>query len=298
MAEKHPVAWVGAGRMGSAMAGRLLDAGEGLTVWNRTRSKAADLVQRGAVVADDLRDLAAADIVFVMVGRPEHLEDVLTGDGGLLTADRAPGVVVDCSTVDAETSARMRVAAAERGTDFLASPVSGNPHVVAAGDAVLMASGPRTTYDLVQPYLDRIAKASVYVGDAEQARLVKICHNLYLGMLVEALSEVTVLAERSGVPREAFLEFLDHTVLATEWVRRRAPDLLALDWTPTFTTDLLRKDFDIGLAAARGADVPMPMAAGVRELIQTAIGRGHREDDFLSLFAVAAESAGFPVEPR
>lgn len=298
MTEKHSVAWVGAGRMGSAMAGRLLDAGEDLTVWNRTRSKAADLAQRGAVIADDLRDLAAADIVFVMVARPEHLEDVLTGDEGLLTADRAPGVVVDCSTVDAETSARMRAAATSRGTDFLASPVSGNPHVVAAGDAVLMASGPRATYDVVQPYLDRIAKASVYVGDAEQARLVKICHNLYLGMLVEALSEVTVLAERSGVPREAFLEFLDHTVLATEWVRRRTPDLLALDWTPTFTTDLLRKDFDIGLAAARGADVPMPMAAGVRELIQTAIGRGHREDDFLSLFEVAAESAGFPVEQR
>lgn len=292
------VAWLGTGRMGAAMAHRLLGAGQHVTVWNRTRSKTDDLAAAGAQVADDVTDLARADIVFVMVSTPSDLEQVTTGPDGLLSGDSRPRVVVDCSTVDVETSARVRAALAHHGVEFLASPISGNPHVVAEGESVLVASGPRQTYDLARPHLEAIARIAVYAGEGEQARLVKICHNLYLGMLVQSLSEVTTLAEKSGVPREAFLEFLNHTVLATDWVRKRTPDLLSLDWTPTFTTELLRKDFDLGLAAARREEVTMPLAASVLQLIQAAIGRGYRERDFLSLFEVQAASSGMELRPR
>ncbi|WP_453971687.1 NAD-binding protein [Amorphus sp. MBR-141] len=138
----------------------------------------------------------------------------------------------------------------------------------------------------------------MWVGEAEQARVVKICHNLYLGLIVQSLSEVTVLAEKSGVPRAAFLEFLNSTVLGSDWVRKRTPDMLSLDWTPTFTTELLRKDFTLGLDIALKEEVGMPLAAGVMQLIQAAIGRGHRDDDFLSLFQVQAESAGMTLDPE
>ncbi|WP_342662897.1 NAD-binding protein [Amorphus coralli] len=127
---------------------------------------------------------------------------------------------------------------------------------------------------------------------------MKICHNLYLGLLVQSLSEVTVLAEKSGVPREAFLDFLNSTVLATDWVKKRTPDMLSMDWTPTFTTELLRKDFDLGLAVARQEEVPVPLTAGTMQMIQNAIGRGHRDDDFLSLFEVQGDSAGMKLAPR
>ncbi|AYY13339.1 NAD(P)-dependent oxidoreductase [Actinobacteria bacterium YIM 96077] len=298
MDDAQTLGWLGTGRMGSAMARRLVDAGYDVTVWNRTRAKTADLSAAGARVADSLPDLGAADIVFTMVSTSRDLEDVVLGAQGLLARDRMPQVIVDCSTVGADTSARVRASADAAGVAFLAAPVSGNPHVVAGGEAIIVASGPHDTYERVRGCLDTIGRTSVWVGEAEQARLVKLCHNLYLGMIVQSLSEVTTLAEKSGVPRAAFLEFLNSTVLGTDWVRKRTPDLLSLDWTPTFTTELLRKDFDLGLAAARGEDVSMPLAASVLQLIQAAIGRGYRDSDFLSLFEVQANSSGLAVQPE
>ena len=286
--------WLGTGRMGAAMARRLIDAGHDVTVWNRTRSKTAALAAAGAAVAGSIADLAAADIVFVTVSTPADLEDVADS---LLSAGARPKVIVDCSSVDIETSARVRESATACGVDFLAAPISGNPHVVAGGDAIFMASGPQATYDLVAPLLQTIGKTAVWVGEQEQARTVKICHNLFLGLLVQSLAEVTTLAEKSGVPRGAFLEFLNATVLASPWVRNRTPDLLSLDWTPTFTMELLRKDFDLGLAMARSEEVTMPLAASVQQLIQAAIGRGYRDRDFLSLFEVEAASSGLQVRP-
>lgn len=287
--------WLGTGRMGAAMALRLVNAGNDVTVWNRTRSKTEPLAAAGAKVADSIGDLAAVDVVFVMVSTPENLLEVVLEEGGLLSSATLPKVIVDCSSVSIEASATVREAARERGVGFVAAPISGNPFVVAEGNSIMMASGPKETYELVQPYLNTISKTSIWVGEAEQARVVKICHNLYLGLIVQSLSEVTVLAEKSGVPRAAFLEFLNSTVLASEWVRKRTPDMLELDWTPTFTTELLRKDFDLGLSVALDEEVPMPLAAGVMQLIQAAIGRGHRDDDFLSLFQVQAESSGMTL---
>jgi len=284
--------------MGAAMSRRLIDKGHDVTVWNRTRSKTQELVAAGAKVAETIADLAKADILFIMVSTPKDLEQVVMGEGGLLYATKLPKVIVDCSTVSTEISAQVRSAATAKGVGFLAAPVSGNPHVVAQGQSILVASGPKETYDFARPYLDSIGKASVWTGEGEQARIVKICHNLYLGLLVQSLSEVTTLAEKSGVPRAAFLEFLNNTVLATDWVRKRTPDLLSLDWTPTFTTELLRKDFDLGLAVARREEVTMPLAASVLQLIQAAIGRGYRDQDFLSLFEVQAASSGMNVRPQ
>jgi 3-hydroxyisobutyrate dehydrogenase-like beta-hydroxyacid dehydrogenase len=298
MTSQLTLGWLGIGRMGAAMSRRLIDKGHDVTVWNRTRSKTQELVAAGARVAETISDLAKADILFIMVSTPKDLEQVVMGEGGLLHAPQLPKVIVDCSTVSTEISAQVRSAATAKGVGFLAAPVSGNPHVVAQGQSILVASGPKKTYDFARPYLDSIGKASVWTGEGEQARIVKLCHNLYLGLLVQSLSEVTTLAEKSGVPRAAFLEFLNNTVLATDWVRKRTPDLLSLDWTPTFTTELLRKDFDLGLAVARREEVTMPLAASVLQLIQAAIGRGYRDVDFLSLFEVQAASSGMKVSPQ
>ncbi len=298
MTSQLTLGWLGIGRMGAAMSRRLIDKGHDVTVWNRTRSKTQELVAAGAKVAETIADLAKADILFIMVSTPKDLEQVVMGEGGLLYATKLPKVIVDCSTVSTEISAQVRSAATAKGVGFLAAPVSGNPHVVAQGQSILVASGPKETYDFARPYLDSIGKASVWTGEGEQARIVKLCHNLYLGLLVQSLSEVTTLAEKSGVPRAAFLEFLNNTVLATDWVRKRTPDLLSLDWTPTFTTELLRKDFDLGLAVARREEVTMPLAASVLQLIQAAIGRGYRDVDFLSLFEVQAASSGMKVSPQ
>jgi 3-hydroxyisobutyrate dehydrogenase-like beta-hydroxyacid dehydrogenase len=298
------IGWLGTGRMGAAMAARLIDAGEDVTVWNRTPSKTGPLVDRGARAVERITDLSGCDVVFVMVSTPGDLEEVVCGEHGLLSAGRAgadragavrrPGVIVDCSTVSVETSARVRAAVNAAGAGFLAAPVSGNPHVVAEGGCCIVASGPAEVFERVRPGLEEIAKVVVHAGEAEQSRLVKLCHNLYLGMMVQALAEVTSLAEKGGTDRAAFLEFLGGTVVASDWVRKRTDALVRRDWTPTFTTELLRKDFDLGLDAARTLEVPMPVGGLVYQLIQSAIGAGLRHEDFLSLYELQAAGAALP----
>ena len=289
--------WLGTGRMGTAMAGRLIDAGEQVSVWNRTPSKTGPLVARGARAVERITDLGGCDIVFVMVSGPGDLEEVVCGGRGLLSGDRKPGKIVDCSTVSADASARVRAAANRAGAGFLAAPVSGNAHVVAEGGACIVASGPADVFGEVRPFLEEMAKVAVHAGDQEQSRLVKLCANLYLGMMVQALVEVTTLAEKGGTDRAAFLEFLGGTVLGSDWVRKRTGDLVKRDWTPTFTTELLRKDFDLGLDAARSLEVPMPVGATVYQLIQSAIGSGLRAEDFLSLYDLQARGAALGEQP-
>src|SRR6266849_2875908 len=229
--------WLGTGRMGTAIVGRLLDAGRPVTVWNRTAAKTAPLAARGARVAASLAGLGACDVVFTMVTGSADLEQVTVGDGGLLTRDERPAILVDCSTVSQEASARVRAAASAAGVAFLAAPVCGNPEVFTGGMGLFIVSGPADTFAAVRPDLERVARTVVHVGDREQARLVKLAHNLYLGMMVQSLVEVVTLAEKAGTSRAAFLEFFNGSALTCPWIQRRSPELADRDWHLTFTNE-------------------------------------------------------------
>lgn len=292
------VGWIGAGRMGVQLAGRLVDAGLDLAVTNRTSAKTAPVVERGGTAVDSPADLADRDVVFVMVAASDDLLAVTTGPGGVLTADRAPGVLVDCSTVSTDASAAVRAAAAERGCAFLAAPVSGNPRVVAAGMLTLAVSGPEETFRQVEPLLGLLGRGVTYVGDDEVARLVKICHNIFLGVVTQSLAEITVLAEKGGTTRAAFLEFLNSSVMGSVFSRYKAPALVHLDFTPTFTVPLLRKDFELGLDAARRLEAPMPLAAAAHALVASAAGAGYRSEDFAVLLLEQARRAGLELVPE
>jgi 3-hydroxyisobutyrate dehydrogenase len=295
----HAVGWIGAGRMGYAMAARLAKAGTDVTVWNRTRSKAEPLAEHGCRIAETIGDLRDCEVVFTMVSTPADLEQVLLGDGGLLTEKgRTPKVVVDCSTVSTESSARMRQACSERGVDFLAAPVSGNGKVVRSGGLSLVVSGPEATYELVEPLLQHIGRSVTYVGEGDLARLVKICHNLMLGVVTQCMAEITVLAEKGGVSRQAFLEFLNNSVMGSVFTRYKTPAFVNLDFTPTFTPVLLRKDFDLGLAAARQLDVPMPVAAITAQLVQASLAGGRVDEDFAILLEQQAAASGLELKPE
>lgn len=293
------VGWIGTGRMGAAMASRLARAGTDVTVWNRTRAKAEPLSELGCTVADQISELRDLDVVFTMVSTPADLEQVLLGEGGLIAdPDRVPAAVVDCSTVSAESSAAMRMACQARGVDFLSAPVSGNGKVVRAGGLTLVVSGPEETYQRFAPLLAHIGKSVTYVGEDDVARLVKICHNLMLGVVTQSLAEITVLAEKGGVPRHLFLEFLNNSVMGSVFTRYKSPAFVNLDYTPTFTPILLRKDFDLGLAAARQLDVPMPIAAATAQLVQASVGSGRIEEDFAILLDLQAAASGLELKPE
>jgi 3-hydroxyisobutyrate dehydrogenase len=290
--------WIGAGRMGAAMARRLLASGHQVSVYNRTRSKAEAPMPDGAVVVDAVGDLATCDVVFTCVSSSDDLEHVLLGTGGLLRQARVPGVVVDTSTVSAQMSAHVRAAAAERGSVFLAASVSGNAKVVAAGRLTLVASGSEDAYRKVVPLLELLGAGVTYVGEDELARLVKIAHNVFLGVVTQSLAEIVVLVEKGGVSRAAFLEFLNASVMGSTFTRYKSPALTHLDFTPTFTTELLRKDFEIGLAEARAMGVAMPVAALTHQLVQAAIGAGNRGVDFASLLLEVARNSGMVLTPE
>lgn len=294
--EAVALGWIGAGRMGTAMAGQVLRAGHGLAVYNRTRLKTDPLVAQGAKVADTLVELGDRDVVFVTVASSEDLLEVLGGDDGLLGGVTVPKVVVDFSTVSIGGSAEARALAESRGVAFLAAPVSGNPRVAAAGRLAMVVSGPRPTFDQVEPYLRLVAKEVTYAGDGEVARLVKLCHNLVLGVVIEALAETTVLAQKGGVRRADYLAFLNSSVLGSTFSRYKSPALVNLDFHPTFTTRLLRKDFDLGLGEARALDVPMPVAALVHQLLGAAIGNGIADLDFAALIELVGRDAGIALE--
>jgi 3-hydroxyisobutyrate dehydrogenase-like beta-hydroxyacid dehydrogenase len=291
----HSLGWLGTGRMGVALVHRLLEAGRDVTVYNRTRAKAEPLEAAGARIAGSAADLGSADVVFIMVGTSQDLIDAVTGPSGLISGGRAPSVVVDHSTVSEQASQQVRRVLAEHGSALLAAPVMGNPRVAEAGRLTFAISGPRQAFDVVRPYLDLLGAGATYVGDGELARTVKLCHNLFLGVVTQTLAEVTVLAEKSGISRQALLACLNKSVMGSTFSKYKTPAFVNLDFHPTFTSTLLRKDFDLGLAAAREREVPMPIASAVHQLVQALIGNGFGEDDFATLLVLQARSAGLEL---
>lgn len=292
--------WIGTGRMGYPMADRLAKAGCDLTVWNRTRSKAEPMIENGAKIADQLTDLAGKDIVFSMVATQDHLRDVLFGASGVMSGESAPKIVVDCSTISSDVSAEVRDRLAERGTQYIASPVSGNGKCVRAGKLSIVASGREDVFAQVSPFLETIGHLGVtYVGEGELSRIVKICHNVFLGVVTQSLSELTILAQKSGVPRHAFLDFINKSVMGSVFSRYKTPGWVNLDWTVTFTPELMRKDMDLGLALGRTHEVPMPTAAVTRDVMQASMGQGNRETlDFSIIMDYSAKCSGIALDPE
>jgi 3-hydroxyisobutyrate dehydrogenase-like beta-hydroxyacid dehydrogenase len=290
-----PVGWIGAGRMGFEMAARLAKGGADVLVWNRTREKAAPLQKHGAKVADQLTDLASREIVFCMVSTWKDVKEVVQK---LLASNEKPKLLIECSSISLEGSAELRQLLDAKKIQYLAAPVSGNAKVIKAGKLSFVCSGPKKAFERARPLLELIAPSASYVGEGELSRIVKICHNVFLGVVTQSLAEITVLAQKAGVPRHAFLEFLNQSVMGSTFSRYKTPAFVNLDFKVTFTPHLLRKDMDLGLDAGRRFEVPMPLAAATRDLIQSMIGQGWTEQDFATLLLQQAEASGLKLKPE
>ncbi|MFL6831036.1 MAG: NAD(P)-dependent oxidoreductase [Xanthobacteraceae bacterium] len=303
---KQKIGWIGVGRMGLPMAERLLKAGYDLSIWNRTRSKAEPLAKLGGKVVDNLVELKDVDVLFSIVSTGKDLDQVyfgknsVTGHGGKL-----PKIFVDCSTISVEESAAIRDRLKQLGSDYVAAPVSGNAKVIKAGKLSAVISGSEAACKTVTPMLEAIAPRGVsYVGDGELARICKIAHNVMLGVVIENLIEITLLANKMGVPRHAFLAFMNNSVMGSMFTRYKSPALVNLDWTTTFTPELLRKDLDLGLALGREWDVPMPVTAAAREVLQSHFGAAtlkpdpeeYLQKDFAALMETMALASGMKLE--
>jgi 3-hydroxyisobutyrate dehydrogenase len=298
------IGWLGTGRMGLPMAERLLRAGHAVSIFNRTRAKAEPLAGLGGHIVGKAADLAAVDLLFSIVSTGQDLEEVYFGPEGVAAGGRLPPVCVDCSTIAVDESARLRSRLQAGGAAYIAAPVSGNAKVILAGKLSCVASGPEAAFRRAEPLLKVLAPRGVsFVGDGELARVCKIAHNVMLGVVIENLIEITLLCSKLGVPRHAFLAFLNGSVMGSLFTRYKTHALVNLDWTTTFTPELLRKDLDLGLELGRGQGVPMPVTAAAREVLQTHFGaaslqpdpKAYLAGDFAALIETMALAAGITL---
>lgn len=291
----HTIGWIGTGKMGYPMAARLIAAGVDVTVYNRTKAKAEPL---GVTVVDTPADLADRDIVYTIVTDDTALREMVIGPNGVLSGDASPQILLDSSTVSPETSDEIRAAANAKGTQFLAVPITGNGHAVKAGKSTLGVSGPRDAYDLVEPYLEQIGSGVTYLGEGDAGRIAKLAHNVMLAVVAQNLAEITVFAERGGVARHAFLDFLNKSVMGSVFTNYKTPALVNLDFTATHTCKMLRKDMELALATARTLEVPMPVTSLTRDILQSLIGLGYGDADFAALIEVQAKASGYEIQPE
>jgi 3-hydroxyisobutyrate dehydrogenase-like beta-hydroxyacid dehydrogenase len=281
-ARRQLVGLIGLGNMGAAVGERILAAGYDLVVHNRSREKTAVLANSGAEIAETPAELAAAvDIVFTSLADDAAFEAV----AALVAAAARPGTVfADMSTVSPPASARVAALAETSSLAYLRAPVSGNPAVVRAGNVSFIVSGPREALEQVDPVLRAIGRAVLYVGDGEQARVVKLAINLMIGGLAQLMAEALVLSEASGVSRAALLETMGESAAGAPFVKYKTEALLQDDYSATFTTRLMEKDLDLVLGVAEDAGVRLPLAEEIKALVRSAVDAGYGDDDFMALF--------------
>ena len=295
------VAVLGLGRMGSAIAERLEKAGHDLSVWNRSPGASEPFAERGVRVLEAPADAwAHAELCVTMLSDGAAVEEV---SARLLAADPAGGdrraaappdgaALVDMSTISAGSSARVAAACAERGVAFLRAPVSGNPTVVAAGNLGIIVSGPHDEFERLRETLADIGPNLYFVGDAEQARIVKLALNLMIGATAQLMAEALVLAEKNDIERATMLEVMGGSAAGSPFVKYKTEALVADDYSSTFTASLLYKDLALALDAAHEAGVPLPLTAATQQLVEGCIASGMGDDDLTALLPRLRREAG------
>lgn len=293
------VAFVGLGRMGAAMATRLMDNGTALSVFNRTQTKADPFVERGATRLERLSDAANSDIVFSMVTDDAALDDLHDPATGLLSGEGVPGVWVDGSTVSRDAAERARAAAEAAGARYVSAPVSGNPTVISAGTAIFAISGDEAALDLAEALLSRIGRAVWRVGSATEANVVKLCVNALLAVTMQSVAEIAVLADRAGVSRAALMAFLNDSAVGSPFTKYKTGNVVGLEFPPTFTPEGQRKDIRLALDLSQELEVPMPVLntteVAYSRLVSGGLGEGR---DFAALILEVARDAGYELKPE
>ena len=285
--------YIGLGVMGSQMVDRLLSKGHTVTGYNRTRSKAQWLIDKGMQWGDSPRGVCeASGVTFCMVTNSQALEEVAEGKNGFL-AGLGPGkFLVDMSTVGAAVSRDVAAKARAKGADMVDAPVSGSVITLQQGKLSIMVGGRKETFELLKPLLLDIGPKVTHVGDNGLALVMKIATNLSLAVQMLAFSEGVLLAEKSGIPRNIAVEVLTNSVIASPMVQYRGPFVLKMPEEAWFNVDMMQKDLLLALELGRQVDVPLPTTAASNEYLTAARALGLVEKDFAIVFEVLARLSG------
>src|SRR5262245_28821742 len=283
--------FIGLGAMGTAIVRRLLDAGNTVTVWNRTRSTAEPLLEAGAQWAGTPRGVAeGSEIVFTMVTDTDAVRAVNDGPDGILAGLGHDKVYVDMSTVSTAATRELAERVAAAGATMLDSPVSGTTSTVEQGNAALMVGGDDESFERVRPVLEAIAPRVFHIGPTGSAMTLKLAINVSLAVQMLAFSEGVLLAERSGIPRDRAVEAMLGSVIASPQLAYRGPLVLGPP-ADGFSTRLMQKDLTLALELGRELEVSLPSTALTNELLTAAKAAGLGDKDFAALFEVLASLA-------
>jgi 3-hydroxyisobutyrate dehydrogenase-like beta-hydroxyacid dehydrogenase len=290
------VGFVGLGAMGAGIARRIMDAGHPLTVWNRTQSKAQELLDAGATWGGTPRETAAqVDVLFTMLTNTAAVEQASDGDDGILAGLRPGTVWCDLSTISPEASVRLSERVTEKGARFLDTPVSGSPATLAAGQMSVMVGGDRAAFDHVEQVLHAIGPKVTYIGPAGHAILSKVAINLALVVSVTAFAEAVTLVEKAGVDRAAVVDAALKSVIASPVIGYRAP-LLVDDDAVYADVELQQKDLVLAQELGRSLGAAVPTCSAASEMLSAARSSDSSDRDFLvSVADTYRRMAGIPT---
>jgi 3-hydroxyisobutyrate dehydrogenase-like beta-hydroxyacid dehydrogenase len=285
--------FVGLGAMGSEMVSRLLDKGHAVTGYNRTKSKAQRLLDRGMQWADSPRAVAAAaDFTLSMVTNSAALTQVFDGPDGMLAGLSAGKILIDMSTVSPAVSRALADRVRQKGADMVDAPVSGSVLTLQQGKLSVMVGGRPETFERLKPVLLDIGPKVTHVGDNGLALVMKIATNLSLAVQMLAFSEGVLLAEKSGIARETAVDVMTHSVIGSPMIQYRGPFVLNMPEHAWFDVNMMQKDMLLALELGRQVEVPLPTTAATNEMLTAARGMGLANKDFAILFEVLARISG------
>ena len=282
---KAKIGLIGLGLMGRPMGMNLLKAGHPLTVWNRTASRADELVAAGAKLALSPKEAAAAaDVLLTMVSDPPALESVLWGadskDGGALSALKSGSIYIDSSTVSPNLARKIAAACSERGVRFLDAPVTGGDWGAKKGELVFMIGGDAETLKAVEPIIGVMGKKWFHLGPNGAGQTIKLAMNLILALQVDALAEALALVTRAGLKGESLVEVMQSSMARSGVLDVKAPNLLKGEYPPSFPLRLMHKDLSLALDLANQIGVALPAGAAARETYNYVKGSSKEDLDY------------------
>ncbi|MFN0317095.1 MAG: NAD(P)-dependent oxidoreductase [Burkholderiales bacterium] len=293
MSNKPAIGWIGAGRMGVAMAGFILKAGYPVKVYSRTAASRQKLVALGAAEVLSVAQCArGSDIVFSCVSDDAALREVALGGDGVLANAKPGAIFAEMSTVSSEVSAEVARAARERGVPYLRLPISGNAASAIKGEVTVMASGPEEAWARVKPVAQTFSKGQIYLGAAEEARVMKLVVNSMVVTMAQGMAEALTLGRKAGLDWNTMLDTLGQSTISSPWLRAKVGLMKVRDFSPTMTSRLIMKDIDLILSAAKHNEVPMPLTCATRQLIQALVGEGYAEEDYMALIKLSEKQSG------
>jgi 3-hydroxyisobutyrate dehydrogenase-like beta-hydroxyacid dehydrogenase len=285
--------FIGLGVMGGNMVARLLEKGHTVTGYNRTRSKAQWLIDKGMKFAESPKAVAeASDVIFTMVTNAAALAAVTDGPDGLVAGIGTGKFLVDMSTVSPEASRALAAKVRDKGADMVDAPVSGSVITLQQGKLSVMVGGRKETFERLKPLLLDIGPRVTYVGDNGIALAMKIAVNLSLAVQMLAFSEGVLLAEKSGIPRDVAVDVLVHSAVGSPMIQYRGPFVLQQPEEAWFDVNMMQKDLLLAMELGRKLNVPVPTTAISNEFLTAARGMGWETLDFAVIFDVLARMAG------